>query len=78
MVNQLNRMIKIETIHENNNNDIVGYIITEKNNNEIISTETLQVTRKRSNTETEDIKHVELYQKHVELYKNRRQRRILN
>jgi hypothetical protein len=56
MVNQLNRMIKIETVHENNNNDI-GYTITENNNNEIIITEKLQVKHERSNTETEDMKH---------------------
>jgi hypothetical protein len=59
MVNQLNWMIKIETVHENNkdNNNDIGYTITEINNNEIISTEKLQVTRERSNTDTEDIKH---------------------
>jgi hypothetical protein len=56
MANKLDRMIKIETVHENNNNDI-GYTITAKNNNEIIITEKLQMTRERSNTETEDIKH---------------------
>jgi hypothetical protein len=59
MVNQLNRMIKIDTVHENtkNKNNDIGYAITENNNNEIISTEKLQVTCERSNTETEDIKH---------------------
>jgi hypothetical protein len=59
MVNQLNRMINIDTVHENtkdNNNDI-GHVITENNNNEIIRTEQLQVTRERSDTETEDMKH---------------------
>jgi hypothetical protein len=47
MVNQLNRMINIDTVHENtkdNNNDI-GYEITENNNNEIIKSQQLQVTR---------------------------------
>jgi hypothetical protein len=37
-------------------NDI-GYEITENNNNENIKTQQLQVTRERSDTETEDMKH---------------------
>jgi hypothetical protein len=60
MVNQLNRMIKIDTVPENtkiNNNDI-GYETTENNNNDdIIKTQQVQVTRKRSDTETKDMKH---------------------
>jgi hypothetical protein len=45
MVNQLNRMINIDTVHDtkNNNNDI-GFEITENNNNNIISTKQVQVT----------------------------------
>jgi hypothetical protein len=59
MVNQLNRMIKIDTVHENNknNNNDIGYVITGNNNNEIIRTQHLQVTGERSDNETEDIKH---------------------
>jgi hypothetical protein len=35
----------------------IGYAITESNSNKIISTEKLQMTRERSDTETEDMKH---------------------
>jgi hypothetical protein len=59
MVNQLNRMININTVHENtkNNSNDIGYEITENNNSEIIRTQQLQVTRERRETETEDMKH---------------------
>jgi hypothetical protein len=59
MVNQLNRMINIGTAHENtkNNNNDIGYEITENNNNEIIKTQQFQVTREKSDTKTEDMKH---------------------
>jgi hypothetical protein len=60
MVNQLNRMVKIDTVHENtkNNNNDIGYETTENNNNdEIIKTQQVQVTRKTSDTETKDMKH---------------------
>jgi hypothetical protein len=52
-------MINIDTVHENtkNNNNDIGYEITENNNNEIIKTQQLQVTREKSDTETEDMKH---------------------
>jgi hypothetical protein len=59
MVNQLNRMINIDTVHENtksNNNDI-GFEITENNNNEIISTQQVQVTQERSGIKTDDRTH---------------------
>jgi hypothetical protein len=60
MVNQLNRMIKIDTVQENtkNNNNDIGYETTENNDNEdIIKTQQVQVTCKTSDTETKDIKH---------------------
>jgi hypothetical protein len=61
MVNQLNRMITIDTVQENtkkNNNNDIGYETTENNNNDdIIKTQQVQVTRERSDTETKDIKH---------------------
>jgi hypothetical protein len=53
-------MIKIDTVHENtkNNNNDIGYEITENyNNDEIIKTQQVQVTREKSDTETEDMKH---------------------
>jgi hypothetical protein len=60
MVNQLNRMIKIDTVQENtksNYNDI-GYETTENNNNDdTIKTQQVQVTRETSDTETKDMKH---------------------
>jgi hypothetical protein len=60
MVNQLNRMIKIDTVQENtkNNNNDIGYETTENNNNDnIIKTQQVQVTHEMSDTETKDIKH---------------------
>jgi hypothetical protein len=60
MVNQLNRMINIDTVHENtkNNNNDIGYEITENNNNdEIIKTQQVQVTCETSDTETNNMKH---------------------
>jgi hypothetical protein len=59
MVNQLNRMIKIDTVQENtkNNNNDIGYETTENNNNDnIIKTQQVQVTREMSDIETKDIK----------------------
>jgi hypothetical protein len=58
MVNQLNRMINIDTVHDtkNNNNDI-GFEITENNNNGIIGTQQVQVTRERSDTKTGEVTH---------------------
>jgi hypothetical protein len=59
MVNQLNRMIKIDTVQENtkNNNNDIGYETTENNNNEdIIKTQQVQVTREMSDNKTKDIK----------------------
>jgi hypothetical protein len=52
-------MINIDTVHENikNNNTDIGFEITENNNNEIISTQQVQVTRERSDTKTEDVTH---------------------
>jgi hypothetical protein len=52
-------MININTVHENikNNNNDIGFEITENNNNEIISTQQVQVTRERSDTKTEDVTH---------------------
>jgi hypothetical protein len=78
MVNQLNRMINIDTVHEdtkNNNNDI-GYVITANNNNEIIRTQQVQVTRERSDTRTEDMKH-QVPETHVELYRDHKRRMII-
>jgi hypothetical protein len=60
MVNQLNRMIEIDTVQENtkNNNNDIGYETTENNNNDnIIKTQQVQVTREMSDTETKDMKH---------------------
>jgi hypothetical protein len=59
MVNQLNRMINIDTVHENikNNNNDIGFEITENNNNEIISSHQIQMTQEMNNTEIEEKAH---------------------
>jgi hypothetical protein len=58
MVNQLNRMITIDTVHDTkNNHNNIGFEITENNDNEIISTQQVQVTRERSETEIEEMTH---------------------
>jgi hypothetical protein len=56
MVNQLNRMITIDTVHDTKSHKI-GFEITENNNNEIISTQQIQVTREMSDTEIEEKRH---------------------
>jgi HAMP domain-containing protein len=58
MVNQLNWMINIDTVHDTkNNHNNIGFEITEDNNNGIISTQQVQVTQETSGTETEEVTH---------------------
>jgi hypothetical protein len=58
MVNQLNRMINIDTVHDTkNNHNNIGFEITENNNNGIISTQRVQVTRERSDNKTGEVPH---------------------
>jgi hypothetical protein len=58
MVNQLDRMITIDTVHgTKNNHNNTGFEITENNNNGIISTQQVQVTRETSDTEIEEMTH---------------------
>jgi hypothetical protein len=58
MVNQLKRMINIDTVRDTKNNHTnIGFEITEDNNNGIISTQQVQVTRETSDTEMEEMTH---------------------
>jgi hypothetical protein len=58
MVNQLNRMMNIDTVHDTkNNHNNIGFEITENNNNGIISAQQVQVTRETSDTEMEEMTH---------------------
>jgi hypothetical protein len=58
MVDQLNRMINIDTVHDTkNNHNNIGFEITENNNKGIISTQQVQVTRETSDTQTEEVTH---------------------
>jgi hypothetical protein len=50
-------MITIDTVHDTKNNHKIGFETTENNNNEIISSQQIQVTRERSDTEIEEKAH---------------------